>query len=148
MILAPVATADAEEVARAVVGIDAGARPIVFVHLGVGDAPAALSEGPREIPCYAFPERAVRALGRIAGHSSWKRRPVGTTPQLDGVDTVAAQCDRQGIPGRQPGRWMVVAGRCGGDAPSLRYRDRRRGRGLVAPKRPLLPPSNWDVPSL
>jgi len=90
VILAPVVTAGAEEVARAVVGVDAGARPIVFVHLGDSGAPAALSEGTRPIPCYAFPERAVRALGRIAGHSSWRRRPMGHAPQLNGVDASAA----------------------------------------------------------
>jgi len=91
VILAPVATADPEQVADAVVGIDAGTRPIVFVHLGDSTSPAALSQGPRKIPSYAFPERAVRALGRIAAHSSWKTRPVGHAPRLEGVDTDAAQ---------------------------------------------------------
>ncbi|MFI5285389.1 MAG: GNAT family N-acetyltransferase [Candidatus Dormibacteria bacterium] len=91
VILAPVATADPEEVAGAVVGIDAGTRPIVFVHLGDSASPAALSGEHRKIPSYAFPERAVRALGRIAEHSSWKTRPVGHAPQLEGVDTEAAQ---------------------------------------------------------
>ena len=90
VILAPVATADAEDVARAVAGIDAGIRPIVFVHLGDSGVPAALSAGARPIPCYAFPERAVRALGRIAGHSTWKRRPAGQTPRLEDVDAGAA----------------------------------------------------------
>jgi acetyl coenzyme A synthetase (ADP forming)-like protein len=91
VILAPVATADPEEVASAVVGIDAGTRPIVFVHLGDSASPAALSQGPRKVPSYAFPERAVRALGRIAEHSSWKTRPVGHAPQLNGIDAGAAQ---------------------------------------------------------
>ncbi len=91
VILAPVATADPEEVAGAIVAIDAGTRPIVFVHLGDSASPAALSHGARKIPSYAFPERAVRALGRIAEHSSWKTRPVGHAPQLEGADAGAAQ---------------------------------------------------------
>ena len=91
VILAPVATADPEQVAGAVVGIDAGTRPIVFVHLGDSASPAALSQGHRKIPSYAFPERAVRALGRIAEHSSWKTRPVGHAPQLEGIDIGVAQ---------------------------------------------------------
>ncbi|MGA8417764.1 MAG: GNAT family N-acetyltransferase [Candidatus Dormiibacterota bacterium] len=91
VIVAPVATADPEQVAGAVVGIDAGTRPIVFVHLGDSASPAALSQGHRKIPSYAFPERAVRALGRIAEHSSWKTRPVGHAPQLEGIDIGVAQ---------------------------------------------------------
>jgi acetyl coenzyme A synthetase (ADP forming)-like protein len=90
VILAPVATAGAEDVAQAVAATDAGARPIVFVHLGNSSAPAALSAGIRTIPSYAFPERAVRALGRIAEHSSWKTRPIGQVPQMDGVDARVA----------------------------------------------------------
>ncbi len=91
VILAPIATADPEEVAGAVAGIDAGTLPIVFVHLGDSASPEALSQGPRKIPSYAFPERAVRALGRIAEHSSWKSWPVGHAPHLEGIDTRAAQ---------------------------------------------------------
>jgi acetyl coenzyme A synthetase (ADP forming)-like protein len=107
MILAPVATADAEEVARAVAAIDAGGRPIVFVHLGKSAAPAALSEGRVAIPCYAFPERAVRALGRIAEHSSWKSRPVSQVPQLDGVDTSAAHAIATDfLAGHADGGWL------------------------------------------
>ena len=91
VILAPVATADPEEVARAVVAIDAGSRPLVFVHLGDSSPPPSLRQGPRKIPSYAFPERAVRALGRIAEHSSWMTRPAGHTPDLDGIDLGAGQ---------------------------------------------------------
>ncbi|HEV3273760.1 MAG TPA: GNAT family N-acetyltransferase [Candidatus Dormibacteraeota bacterium] len=108
VILAPVVTADAEDVARAVVGIDAGTRPIVFVHLGDGAAPAALSEGKRAVPCYAFPERAVRALGRIAEHSTWKGRPLGQVPALDGVDAGAASAITKAYLTEEPeGGWLA-----------------------------------------
>ena len=107
VILAPVATAAAEDVAAAVAGIDAGIRPIVFVHLGDSRVPAALSAGARPIPCYAFPERAVRALGRIAGHSSWKHRPAGQTPQLEGVDAGAANTITKAFLAANPdGGWL------------------------------------------
>jgi acetyl coenzyme A synthetase (ADP forming)-like protein len=91
VILAPVATAEPGAVARAVAGIDTGTRPLVFVHLGVSAAPASLSQGSRTIPSYAFPERAVRALGRIAEHASWKTRLPGHTPELEGINLGAAQ---------------------------------------------------------
>ena len=107
VILAPVATADAEEIARAMVGIDPGSRPLVFVHLGDSTVPAALSQGERKIPAYAFPERAVRALGRIAEHSSWKTRPVGHAAQLDGVDVDAAQAIVKGyLAAHNEGGWL------------------------------------------
>jgi len=107
VILAPVATADPEDVARAVIGIDTGLRPLVFVHLGDSAAPGALSQGPRKIPSYAFPERAVRALGRIAEHSSWKTRPVGHVPQLEGIDLDAAQAIVKGyLAAHREGGWL------------------------------------------
>lgn len=108
VILAPVATAGAEDVARAVAGIDTGSRPLVFVHLGVGTAPAALSRKQGSIPCYAFPERAVRALGRVAEHSAWKRRPVGQTALLEGIDAGAAQAIvKEFLSAHKDGGWLA-----------------------------------------
>jgi acetyl coenzyme A synthetase (ADP forming)-like protein len=108
VILAPVATAGAEAVARAIAGIDAGARPIVFVHLGVGGGLTALRHGEVSIPCYAFPERAIRALGRVAEHSSWKRRPVGESAHLDGIDAGAAHMIvMEYLAGHPDGGWLT-----------------------------------------
>ncbi|HEY7945221.1 MAG TPA: acetate--CoA ligase family protein, partial [Casimicrobiaceae bacterium] len=108
VILAPVATADPEDVARAVVGIDSGDRPIVFVHLGDSAAPAALSAGARKIPSYAFPERAVRALGRIAEHSTWKSRPVGVAARLDGIDIdIAHSLVKRYLAANSEGGWLA-----------------------------------------
>ncbi len=91
VILAPVASADSDDVARAVAAVDAGQRPVVFVHLGSDLVPAALRQGSRAIPCFAFPERAVRALGRIADHSQWKSQPPGNVPDLDRIDLASAR---------------------------------------------------------
>jgi acyl-CoA synthetase (NDP forming) len=108
VILAPVATADAEDVARVVAGLDAGKRPIVFVHLGVGTAPAALNREEGSIPCYAFPERAVRALGRVAEHSRWKSRPVGRPAHLERIDTGAAHAiAREFLATHADGGWLA-----------------------------------------
>jgi acetyl coenzyme A synthetase (ADP forming)-like protein len=90
-ILAPVAGLDAEDVAHAVADVDAGERPVVFVHLGSDAVPAALHQAGRAIPCYAFPERAVRALGRIAEHARWCARDPGVVPELGDVDLGAAR---------------------------------------------------------
>ncbi len=91
VILAPVATAEADEVAQAVAALEVGERPIVFVHLGSDAVPGALRIATRPIPCFAFPERAVRALGRIAEHAQWRARPEGSVPELPGVDLRAAR---------------------------------------------------------
>jgi acetyl coenzyme A synthetase (ADP forming)-like protein len=91
VILAPVASAAAGDVAAAVAAVSAGERPVVFIHLGSDIAPPALQHGSRAIPCYAFPERAVRALGRIADHSDWKQRPAGRIPDLDGIDVTSSR---------------------------------------------------------
>ncbi|HXL62865.1 MAG TPA: CoA-binding protein, partial [Mycobacterium sp.] len=91
VILAPVASAAPEDVASAVAAVAGGERPIVFVHLGKAEALAALSTGANPIPCYAFPERAVRALGHVADHSDWMQRSVGRVPDLDGVDLAAGR---------------------------------------------------------
>jgi acetyl coenzyme A synthetase (ADP forming)-like protein len=91
VILAPVASAPSDDVANAVAAVDAGERPVIFIHLGSDVTPAALRHRSRAIPCYAFPERAVRALGRIADHSDWKQRPAGRIPDLDGIDVTSAR---------------------------------------------------------
>ncbi len=91
VVMAQVASTDSDEVAREVAAVDAGERPVVFVHLGTDEVPPSLRDGTRPIPCYAFPERAVRALGRIAAHSQWKQRPEGTIPDFHGVDLPGAR---------------------------------------------------------
>jgi acyl-CoA synthetase (NDP forming) len=91
VILAPVASASPEDVASVVAAVAAGQRPIIFVHLGKVEAPAALSGAANPIPCYAFPERAVRALGHVADHSDWMQRSVGRVPDLGAIDLASGR---------------------------------------------------------
>ena len=42
------------------------------------------------VPSFSTPERAVMALARTAEYAAWRRRPVGTVPDLDDVDSDAA----------------------------------------------------------
>ena len=107
VILAPVATVTSNDVARAVSEITTGTRPVVFVHLGSEDVLEALSAGERPIPCYAFPERAVRALGRIAEHSAWRARPGGEIAMFTDVDLVRARGVVKGFLREAPnGGWL------------------------------------------
>jgi acetyl coenzyme A synthetase (ADP forming)-like protein len=90
VILAPVASLDPEDVARAVASAATGTHPLMFVHLGRDDVPAPLRQAAQPIPCLQFPERAAHALGRVAEHADWRRRPTGNVPELSRVDVAAA----------------------------------------------------------
>ena len=52
----------------------------------VGDS----SPAPGSVPSYPSPERAVRALARVARYAAWRRRAPGVVPDL-GVDLDAAR---------------------------------------------------------
>ena len=87
VILAPVPQVSAEDVGRAVASVAAGDCPVLFVHLASDEVPDSLRGGTRAIPCFSFPERAAHALGRVAEHARWLRRPPGHSPDLEGFDT-------------------------------------------------------------
>jgi acyl-CoA synthetase (NDP forming) len=52
--------------------------------------PQPLREEPRSVAAFAYPESAARALGRAVERAEWLRRPLGTVPELDGIDREAA----------------------------------------------------------
>jgi acyl-CoA synthetase (NDP forming) len=51
---------------------------------------AAEPPGLDRLPLFAFPESAVRALGRAASHFEWRAGPRGRTPSLSALDPAAA----------------------------------------------------------
>jgi len=97
VIYAPPVVTDAQAIARAVaaaVAAAGGSKPVAACFLGRLDVAEELrgdGDARRTIPTFAFPEAAARALGRVAGLSAWRARPVGERPDLDGVDTDAAR---------------------------------------------------------
>lgn len=59
------------------------------------------------IATFAMPEEAVAALGRLAAHGSWARRPPGSIPDLDGIDTERAPwLVDQYLASRPDGGWL------------------------------------------
>ena len=54
---------------------------------------------------FTYPESAARALGLAAARAEWLRRPAGTVPQVDGIDTAAAQR----IASAADDRWLTPA---------------------------------------
>jgi acetyl coenzyme A synthetase (ADP forming)-like protein len=55
------------------------AAPEISPLLGVNRAGA-------QVPAFASPEPAARALARAAAYAEWRRRPPGAVPELDGFD--------------------------------------------------------------
>ncbi|MCB1016705.1 MAG: GNAT family N-acetyltransferase, partial [Acidimicrobiales bacterium] len=106
-IFVPPLVTDTDDVARAIVGAADGTKPVVACFLGQEGMPEALRSGGRAIPSFAFPESAVRALGRVAGHAEWLRRDPGTVPALAGVDADAARALVDRFLARHPeGGWL------------------------------------------
>ncbi len=103
VIFVPPLVTQSEDVAAA---IDAGAagagdKPVVACFLGRQGVPAAASGHAddvtntgapgRPIPSFAFPESAAAALARAADHAEWLARPVGSVPDLPGIDVARAR---------------------------------------------------------
>jgi acyl-CoA synthetase (NDP forming)/RimJ/RimL family protein N-acetyltransferase len=60
-----------------------GDKPVVATFLAGTPPPG--------VPAYPSVEEAVRALGRVARYSQWRRTPAGMVPELSNVDAHAAQ---------------------------------------------------------
>ena len=83
-------------------------RPVVASFLGAAEARRALAEAPRPVPCFAYPENAVRALAHSARYASWRARPEEPVPVLEGVDAnEARRLVSEGTPGAPA--WLTGA---------------------------------------
>jgi acyl-CoA synthetase (NDP forming)/GNAT superfamily N-acetyltransferase len=67
-------------------------------------------DGVPDVPAYAYPEGAARALGRAARYGTWRSRPAGTIPEIDGLRVPEARALIASFLGRLPGGgWLPVA---------------------------------------
>ncbi len=88
----PAVSATADAVAEAIAEASAAAgaeKPVLAVVMSAEGIP----EGVRAesaVAAFTYPESAARALGRAAERADWLRRPLGTIPDVDGVDREAA----------------------------------------------------------
>ncbi|GGI02641.1 bifunctional acetate--CoA ligase family protein/GNAT family N-acetyltransferase [Egicoccus halophilus] len=92
VIFIPTGTTATEDVASSL--IEAKAKlpesvPVVSVFMSATGIPTDLAEA--QIPSFAFPEAAARAMGRVATYSSWRRRPLGDVVEPDGLDRDGAR---------------------------------------------------------
>jgi len=75
-IFIPPLVTDPEDVAKAIVdSVRRSDKPVITTFLGAQGAPASLDP----VPCYAFPESALRALAHAATYGKWRSAPAGST---------------------------------------------------------------------
>jgi acetate---CoA ligase (ADP-forming) len=91
VLFVPTVGSDEQEVGAAISRAAASAtdKPVLCVFVSARGAPASL-RSVANVPSFAYPEAAARALGRAAERGEWLRRPAGTFPELE-LDGVAAQ---------------------------------------------------------
>ncbi len=96
VIVVPTGATPVDDIAAAVVeardtiradGVDD--LPVLGVFMSAGGEPPALAAA--DIPTFAFPEDAARALGRVAAHADWRRTPLGRIVTPDDIDPEAAR---------------------------------------------------------
>jgi len=91
VLFVPPVVAGAPEVAAAVVrAVEAvpNDKPVLAVVMSAEGTPPELLTS--DVASFAYPESAARALGLAAQRAEWLRRPVGSVPELDGIDREAA----------------------------------------------------------
>jgi acetyl coenzyme A synthetase (ADP forming)-like protein len=94
-----------DEVADAIATAAASgcAKPVVASFLGSPAPPAALGD----VPAFAYPEAAARALAHAADYGAWRARPDGAEPELPGFDGQAARAVVQAdLQARPEGGWL------------------------------------------
>jgi acyl-CoA synthetase (NDP forming)/GNAT superfamily N-acetyltransferase len=86
--------------------------PVAAVILDQPDAVRVLpgGGGVADVPAYAYPEGAARALGRAARYGAWRSRPAGTIPEIDGLRVAEARALIGSFLARVPGGgWLPPA---------------------------------------
>jgi acyl-CoA synthetase (NDP forming) len=84
----PPVVAGAEEIAAAIGSAvsRAGGKPVLASLIAEGEPPAV--EG---VTNFSYPESAARTLGLAAARAEWLRRPAGSVPDVDGIDSARAR---------------------------------------------------------
>jgi acetate---CoA ligase (ADP-forming) len=57
-------------------------KPVLCVFVSAKGTPTSL-RGVTQVPAFAYPEAAARALGRAAERGEWLRKPAGSAPELE-----------------------------------------------------------------
>ena len=108
----PAVSATADAVAAAIVraaGVGDHGKPVLAVVMSAEGIPAALRTRAHPAAAFAYPESAARALGRAAERAEWLRRPLGSVPELAGIDHAAAEAVTERALARTMDGWLEPA---------------------------------------
>lgn len=107
VIFTPPLVTEATDVAQAVASVAATSeKPIVATFLATNETLAALQEGERRVPWFAYPESAARAFGKIAPYARWRARGEPPLPELPGIDGAGARSLVTGAVRTGGARWL------------------------------------------
>ncbi len=139
----PAVSATADAVAAAIARAAAAVgrdKPVLAVVMSAEGIPAPLARPEPARRGVRLPESAARALGRAAERAEWLRRPLGTVPELEGVDRDAARSRGRARTGAYGGRLARARGDARAACSPTGSRSSRRSWPLprTRPSRPLL----------
>jgi acetyl coenzyme A synthetase (ADP forming)-like protein len=87
VIYVPPLVTDPDMIARAIArgaGSVPTEKPVLSVFISSRGAPPLLGEGPRgQLPAYSYPENAAMALAAAESYGRWRKRPRGSSLELD-----------------------------------------------------------------
>jgi acetyl coenzyme A synthetase (ADP forming)-like protein len=94
VLFVPPVVAGADEVAAAIreaLDLEPTGKPVLAVVVSADGTPKSLREADSPAATFSYPESAAGALGIAAARAEWLRRPSGTVPTIDGIDSTAAR---------------------------------------------------------
>jgi acetyl coenzyme A synthetase (ADP forming)-like protein len=119
VIFTPPISTRAEDVALAIVaacdatvrrGTEHGAGiPVVASFLGTGSSRGSLAGGMRPIPCFTYPETAVRAIADTVRYERWRSSPLPAGSDLEDIDVNAARRSLPTARGDEQSTWITGA---------------------------------------
>jgi acetate---CoA ligase (ADP-forming) len=108
VLFVPAVSATADAVADAVARVGRatdGEKPVLAVVMSAEGIPQPLRTAP-SVAAFSYPESAARALGRAAERADWLRRPLGSPPEIAGVETDTALAIVERALQDTDGRWL------------------------------------------
>jgi acetyl coenzyme A synthetase (ADP forming)-like protein len=83
-------------------------KPVMACIMAEQGRPLPLAAGEGRVPSYAFPENAVRALGKIAAYASWRAQPAGLFWGFNDVRAEEARALCRDIVDHRGEAWLTV----------------------------------------
>jgi acetyl coenzyme A synthetase (ADP forming)-like protein len=84
----------------------AAGRPVLACLMPEQQGVSLAGSGKERVPCYAFPEAAARALGKVAAYAEWRGRPPGRVPEFADMDLPSARALCQAARSKRGGGWL------------------------------------------